>query len=241
MTPNPEWRNAAASIAVAVLFFLFCILSLAVLDGMNGGFALAFVAFFLAVSGVAVALLYVHRARAMDAILNDPAPLARWTIPDDMAATEAGREYQDYRERNRALFLVIGGMLGACALFFLLFAGEDGILTGLVLLGFAVLLILVSRVTPCLAYRRAIRAPREVHISRTGLIWQGKVYPFRSFLVFYGGVSFREGAGGNPALLVFSFTQLAGRFLIQPFEVSVPVPPGEEEHARAIAGAPGGT
>ncbi len=43
------------------------ILSFLFIDRMSGGFALAFIAFFLAVSSVAVSLMFLHRARATPA------------------------------------------------------------------------------------------------------------------------------------------------------------------------------
>jgi hypothetical protein len=240
MTPNTEWKKAAASLIAAVIFSLICLISYSAIDGMSGGYALAFISFFLAVSGIAVALLFVHRARVMDAILADPSPLAYWIYPEEMARASAEREYRDYRERNRAMFIVIGGMLVIVALFFLLFVVDGGLETGLFLLAFAAFLFIVSRVMPGLERRRAMNAPREAFIARTGIIYEGAVYPFRSFLMWWGGLSFRKADKKGPAAIIFSFTQMVGRFIVQPFDVVIPVPPGEEEKARWIVSELGG-
>jgi hypothetical protein len=53
-------------------------------------------------------------------------------------------------------------------------------------------------------------------------------------------VTFHKAAKGNPATLVFSFSQLVGNFIVQPFEIVVPVPSGEEEHAGTIIQQLGG-
>jgi len=234
MTPNTEWKKVYLSIIAAVFFFLVCILSFTTIDGMSGGYAIAFVAFFLSASGVAVALIFVTRARVMDAILSDPAPLVHWTYPEEAARENVEREYREYRERNRAMFVLIGGMLIVVALFFLIFVEDGGAETALILLGVTVLLFVVSRVTPWLERRRAEGAPHEATITRDGIVFEGSVYPFRTFLVWYHGVTFSEARKKRPAALVFSFTQLVGRFVVQPFDVVVPVPAGEEERAGRV-------
>ena len=234
MTPNTEWKKVFLSLIATAFFFLVCILSYMFVDGMSGGFAIAFVAFFLTVSGVAVALLFVTRARTMDSILADPAPLARWTYPEDTGRENIEREFREFQERNRAMFIVIGGMLVVVALFFLIFVEDGGPETALILLAITVLLFVFSRVTPWLERRRALGAPQEAIITPDGVVYEGSVYPFRSFLVWWHGVSLREPKKNNPATLVFSFSQLAGRFIIQPFDVAVPVPAGEEERAGRV-------
>jgi hypothetical protein len=234
MTPNTEWKKAHLSIGAAIFFFLVCVLSYTTIDGMSGGYAIAFVAFFLSVSGVAVALLFVTRARVMDAILSDPAPLVHWMYPEEIARENAEREYHDFQERNRAMFVLIGGMLVVAALFFLIFVEDGGVETALILLGITVLLFVVSRVTPRLERRRAEGAPHEAIVTRDGIVYEGSVYPFRTFLVWWHGVTLSEAGKKRPAALVFSFTQLVGRFVVQPFDVVVPVPAGEEERAGRV-------
>ena len=240
MTPNTEWKKVTVSLFAAVVFAFICFISYTAIDGMSGGYALAFVSFFLAVSSMAVALLFVHRARVMDAILADPSPLAHWTYPEELAHASVEREYLQYRERNRIMFYIIGGMLGLVALFFLIFVGDGGPETALILVGLMVILFIVSRIAPGFERRRAMGAPHAAYIAHTGLIYEGTVYPFRSFLVWWHGCSFHEASKKKPALIIFSFSQLVGRFIVQPFDVTIPVPAGEEEKAIRIVQELGG-
>lgn len=240
MIPNTEWKKVISSAIAAVVFTALCLVSFFTIDGMSGGFALAFVSFFLAVSSIVVALLFVRRARLMDAILADPSPLAHWTYPEEMARVSAEREYREYQERNRAMFIIIGGMLVVVALFFLIFVEEGGPETGLILLVFAAFLFVVSRLMPWLERRRALATSHEALITHSGIVYEGSVYPFHSFLIFRGGVTFQKAGKKSHSALVFSFTQLVGRFIIQPFDVVVPVPPGEEERAGRIVREMGG-
>lgn len=234
MTPNTEWKKVYLSLIAAVFFFLVCLLSYTTVDGMSGGYAIAFVAFFLFVCGVVVALLFVTRARVMDSILADPTPFVHWMYPEDAARENVERDYREFQERNRAMFIIIGGMLVIVALFFLIVVEDGGPETALALLGITAFLFVVSRVTPWLERRRALCAPHEAIITQDGIIYDGSVYPFRSFLVWWDGVTLREAGKKSPAALVFSFTQLVGRFIIQPFDVVVPVPVGEEERAGRV-------
>ncbi len=240
MTPNTEWKKVIFSLISAAAFFLVCIISIIGIDGMSGGYALAFVSFFLAVSGLVVGLLFVTRARAMDAILADPSPLVHWNYPEAMMQETVEREYKEFQSRNHVMFLVIGGMLGLVALFFLLFVSDGGLETALVLLAFAALLFFTSRLTPWLERRRAGAAPREAVITHRGVVYCGTVYPFRSFLVSFEGASFHEPRRKTPATITLSFSQLVGQFIIRPFALAIPVPVGEEDTARQVVRDLGG-
>jgi hypothetical protein len=240
MTLNNEWKKGAVSIIAAVVFMVLCFVSPAVIDGMDGGYALAFISLFLAISSGAVALLYIRRARVMDGIFADPRLLAHWSYTDEMSQKSREREYRDYEDRNRSMFIVIGGMLVLGSLFFIIFVEDGGLATGIILLVFAGFLFVVSRVAPVLERRRATNVPHEAFIARTGVIYEGIVYPFHSFLRSRGGITLRNADAKNPALLVFSFTQLNGLFILQSFAVTIPVPPGEEAVAQRIVRELGG-
>jgi len=240
MTPNNEWKKGAASLFAAVVFTLLCIVSYTTIDGMDGGYAIAFISLFLAVGGVVIALLFVHRAWVMDTILADPKPLAHWTYPEAMVQASVAREYQEYVERNKAMFIIIGGMLVIVAIFFIVFVGDGGLATGLFLLALTVFLFIVSRIMPGIEQRRAMKTSHDAFISHSGIIYQGTVYPFQSFLVWRTGIAFRKAIKKKPAMIIFSFSQLVGRFIIQPFDVVIPVPAGMERSARQIVRDLGG-
>jgi hypothetical protein len=240
MTPNTEWKKGAASLIAAVIFVIIIFLSYLFIDGMDGGYAIAFVSLFLAISSVVVALLFVHRARVMDTILADPIPLAHWTYPEEMSLQSVEREYGEFQERNKAMFIIIGGMLVIVALFFLIFVEDGGLVTGLFLLALTVFLFIVSRIMPRIERQRAMKASHDAFISHFGVIYEGVVYPFRSFLVWQTGIQLRKAAKKKPTAIIFSFSQLVGRFIIQPFAVVIPVPDGEEETAVRIVREMGG-
>jgi hypothetical protein len=232
---NTQWKWCYRSLFLAAIFSVACIYAFIFIDGFSGGYAIAFVSFFLAVSAVAVSALFFHRARVMDSILNSTRLLAHWTYSADEAEQSARREYADYQERNRAMFLVIGGMLVLVALIMMIFAGEGGFITGVFLLAVTVFLFIVSRVAPKIALKYALSSSRDVYIAENGIIYEGAVYPFQSLLMGMDGAAFQEKTGKKPAVLIFSFTQSVGLNIRSPFDIEIPVPNEEEEKARKIA------
>ena len=232
---NKEWKRMYGSVAAALIFGILCISAFTYIDGMSGGFALAFVSFFLAISSLAVALLFLQRARLTDAILRGDQVIAHWVYPDADVRQSIEREYEGYRENNRALIRVMGVMFIAVIVFFLIFVKDGGVETAVIMFAVLLVLFIVSRVTPGLERSRALHASHETFIARNGFIYEGGLYPFRSFLMRMTGVKFHEATKKLPPVLVFSFLQVIGLYILNPFEVSVLVPEGQEEKAREIA------
>ncbi len=224
----------------AVIFSIICVAAYSFINGMNGGYALSFVSFFLVVSSVAVAGFFLRRARMMEIIMNTSELLVHWTYPEEIARISVEREYREYMDRNHALFIVTGGMLVAVALFFLIFVEDGGFETGVFLLIFTIFLFTISRVTPGLERKQALKTPHEAFIAQKGIIYEGVVYPFRSFLMNMDGVSLQKAKGKNPSMIIFSFNQLAGLYIARSFDIMVPVPSGEENKAQEIVRALGG-
>jgi hypothetical protein len=232
---NSQWKWCYRSLFSAGVFAIICLFAFIFIDGMSGGYAIAFVSFFFAVTGMAVAALFFRRAQVMNSILKSTQLLAHWIYSPDEAKQSARREYVEYQERNRATFFIVGGMLVLVALIMMIFAGEGGLITGMFLLAFTVFLFIVSRVTPAITLKNALKSPKEAYIAENGIIYEGSVYPFQSFLLRMNGVSFNRRTEKRPAALIFSFVQLIGLNILSPFDVEIPVPEGEEETACKIA------
>jgi hypothetical protein len=125
-------------------------------------------------------------------------------------------------------------MLVVASLFFIIFVREGGLMTGIILLAFTAFLFVISRVAPGLERQRAICAHHEAFITRAGIIYEGSVYPFHSFMIHKDRISVNKGDKKTPARLIFSFTEFVGYFIIRPFDISIPIPPGEEPKAGLI-------
>ena len=126
-------------------------------------------------------------------------------------------------------------MLVLVALAMMIFAGGGGFITGAFLLAFTVFLFIVSRVMPAIALKYALHSPREAYIAENGIVYEGAVYPFHSFLMKMEVATFHKRTEKKPAVLIFSFTQFVGLNIRSPFDIEITVPEGEEEKARKIA------
>jgi len=213
----------------SIILFL---IGLMVIPCLDGGCALMFLSVFFFLTSLAVAgLIFYPMARAFDAVVTDSNLLAHWTYDPAWYDRILKREYEEHKERNAALLIIIDGMFLLFALFFILFVPEGGVETGVALLGIAVLMFVAAKITPGFFRDRKAKMPAEAWISTKGLIYEGAVYPYSGFLYGFTGVSYQE--GDEPAL-VFRFYQITGARIYDPFEIAVPVPKGEEEKAKGI-------
>lgn len=238
---NPEWKWVYVSLIAAGVFLVLAVIGNTMMDCLSGGCAVMFVSGFLVICGIVTTLLFFTRAREMDAILGERNLLARWTYPEEERRHNAEREYGEYRESNRALLYVIGAFILIAMVLMVVFGGEPGLITAGVLFVVFILCAIASVVAPRLERRRALGASSEAFITDTGIVYEGAVYPFRSFMMRMDGVRYVKETKKHPGLLAFSFIQLVGLFIPRPFEINVPVPPGEEGNAQRIAACLGGT
>jgi hypothetical protein len=239
MMENAEWKWVHRSLIAGVFFFILMVFA-GGMDCISGGCALVFVSIFLCITSFAVALLFYTRARAMDDILLGKDLLAHWVYPEEESKKSVEREYEEYRDTNKGLLMVVGFFLGIAILGMLIFGGEPGVMTAGILFLVFVLCAIAAWGAPKLERGRALKASHEALITKNGLIYEEAVYPFSSFLMRMDGVRYQKGTAKRPALLIFSFIQLVGLYILRPFAVSIPVPPGEEGLAGRIAKQLGG-
>jgi len=202
---NTEWKWVWVCLALALVFFVLAFVAGGLLDGMSSGYAMMLVFFFMLLCSLAVAGLFVMRARAMDEILAGKDLLAYWEYPADETARNAGREYAEYRAKNRLLLYFIGGLLVIAMILVVIFGEEDGVTTAGMLFVVLIIVAIASVVAPRFGYRKAIAAPREAYITDRGIIYAGTTYPFKSFLMRMTKVQFENATAKRPALLIFTF------------------------------------
>ena len=232
MNRNPQRAVARAWMGVAVVAAGLTALPFLIgMDGMSGGFALAFVSFFLAICGVVVAVIYGSRARALDRILSGAGLLARWSVDPETRRRAADVEYAEEKKVKAGLFLVVAVITVVIGLVFLLVDREVGWMVFLVLVGVLAIIGLVACAGPRLRVARSRRATDDVLISRDGATVNGAFHTWRLLGASLEGAELVE---GSPVVLriAYSAPVRTGR---QGYTVHVPVPPGEEETARRVA------
>ena len=237
---NTQWKLVYGSLIAAVVFGIMSFGALTYIDGFSGGYALAFLAILLSISSLGIAALFFQRARAIDDVLSGKQVLAHWVYAEDDAEKSVEREYVSYLGANRALFIVVSVIMVLAILVLVYFSGTGGRYAAGMLLVILAIIAVVSEAAPRLERHRARRAPKEAYIAQNGIIYEGSAYPFLSFIVKMQAVRYDEGTGEGPPSLVFSFLQLI-LVIVRPFDVTIPVPRGQEERAREIVRALGGS
>jgi hypothetical protein len=232
--PNPEKRYVHISILAAVvggiLIFLPGWLGM---DGMNGGYAISFIATFVTLSAVVVAWFFHRRAVVLERIIKGQNVLAHWTYsPSEWQAyTRAERTTQT--QDNRGLWLVIFVISLVIGGAFWIFDPEAGRFVFFVLMGVCLLLAVVALGLPQLRYRRQQRSPGETWIAQQAVFFDGQLTAWGVLGSRMEGVTWQEAAEAVPACLVFELSILtrSGR---QDQPLRIPVPGGREEEAREV-------
>jgi hypothetical protein len=234
--PNPEKTYAGISAAIAALAAgLFFLPGWIGMDGMNGGYAISFVAFFIAISAVIVTWFFWQRAATLDDIFAGKELLAHWRYQPEEWQSYTQVELQEQTTQNKWLLAV----MAAWALFFggLCWAldGDAGGLVFLVMLGMILILATVAFGMPRWRYWRQRHGPGEAWITPNAIYFDGVLVRWAFWGTRLENVAWHASIGKTPALIEFevSYPSRAGR---QSQTTRIPVPAGRETEARNILG-----
>jgi hypothetical protein len=232
--PNPDKKSAYISALVAILaVVLIFVPGWIGMDGMRGGYALSFIAFFAAVSAGVVALFFRGRAARLERVLRGEDVLAHWTYSSAEWQQYAVAELKTQGEINRVLWWVMFAFCVGIGALFWLFDHEAGGFVFLVLLGVALLLALFAFGMPRLKYRRQQRTPGEAWITHSAVYFDGALAYWNYWGSRLDGVTWQEPDGSAPACLCFEITYWS-RTGQQSQVLRVPVPFEREAEARTV-------
>jgi hypothetical protein len=227
--PARRTRNIWALITLLAILGILAPFLLDV-DGLEGGFAVALICFFVAITGLIVIVLYQGRAKTLDSILSGSELLAHWTY-----SPEAWKNYTeiDFRKDAHAKWslyrLVMVLAVVVCFVLGLIYQDAWAVMIG-TFLGIGGLLAAVVVLTTNNNRRQNRRYLGEAYISRKG------IYLNRQLHIWHGWGARLECAGYNEPErqleVTYSVPARTGR---NEFAVRVPVPDGEYARARAIA------
>jgi hypothetical protein len=240
MKRNPEMVGVWSGLVILVTAGACILLPLWTgMDLMQGGFALQFLGIFLFIVGAVVLALYGYRARRLAAMFRGQKLLAHWRYDPVQAQAQAQRELAEARQRNRALLLVVGALLVACTLLFVVYGflqgeGDDMPLFVAIMAGVLLVVAAFAFVMPPLQYRRARKTGHQALVAEDGLYAGGVLHTWNAPLARLDAVTLEE--EGGQARLVFHLRSLSrtSATAYQAYTVEVPVPPGEEGTARRI-------
>jgi hypothetical protein len=231
---NPEKTYAGISAAIAILAVgLFFLPGWIGMDGMNGGYAISFVALFIAISAVVITLFFWQRAATLDDIFNGKELLAHWSYQPEEWQSYTQVELQEQTTQNKWLLAV----MAAWAVFFgglcWVLDRDAGGFVFLVMLGLILILATVAFGLPRWRYWRQRHGPGEAWITPNAFYFDGVLIRWPFWGARLKHVAWREPKGKTPALIEFevSTPSRAGR---QSQTTRIPVPAGRETEARDI-------
>lgn len=242
---NPQVRVAWIWVGIGALGVGGIFLPFAFgMEGMSGGFAIAAVSGFLALSAVICVAIFAARARILGRLLRGRGVLAHWTYPETDCADQAKKELAEEKKASWVLLLIIAAFALLAGIGFLIADPDAGRFVLLVMVGLVVVLALVAFLAPRARHRKRRRAVSEAIVGPEGAYVFGMLHTWRLLGARIDDVSLV--AGSKPMLHVtYSAPVLYGKVFLtrQSYAVSIPVPPGEqgraEEIAQALRGDPG--
>ena len=240
MHKNPEMTGVLAGAALGMVGLVLILLPpLAGMDMMALGYALQFLGLFLVIVGLVTATVFGLRVRRLNSLLAGRTLLAHWVYSPEQLRTQAERDFQETKKRNRILFLIVAGWMVACIVLFVaigFWQGQEDNLPVFVGIMAGVLLVVGAFAwgMPHLQRRRALRSSGEAYIADNALLINGVLHTWDRPMAGMDGVSLVE--DGGPLRLEFHLRSLSrtNATLYEPYTVEVPVPPGEEATARRI-------
>lgn len=233
MKDNPERRiaNNLWIITAAAVVGIFAP-SVFGMDGFSGGFAISFIAFFIAISGIIAALVYMNRAKALDRLFKDENLLAHWSYTADEWRQYTETDYKADSKGKWSLFYVVAVISLAVGLIFLIFAGEGGVFVFFVMLGLIALIAFVAWFSARHAYNQNRKSVGEAFISREGVFLNRQFHTWKGLAANLDSVAIIEEKGQSLVAFTYSMPSRVG---MEERTVRVPVPVGKEEEARKIA------
>jgi hypothetical protein len=236
---NGQTHVAAVWAGITVLSLLGAILPSALgMDGMGGGYAIAFVSGFVALCGLITTAVFAARARILGRLLSGTGVLVHWTYPEEERADHTRKELAEERRASWTLLLVIAGFSLVIGIGFLIADPDAGRFVLLVLACVVALLTIVAALAPRIRHARRRKATREALISREGAYVFGMLHTWRLLGARVEGAEV-TGAGKPVLRVAYSAPVVYGRFFFtrQSYTVSIPVPHGEEERAQDVVRA----
>lgn len=233
-TPNPEKLYAIISTGIALLAAVLIFLpGWTGMDGMNGGYALSFIAIWLAISAALVAWYFWGRAAQLERMLKGQELLAHWTYSHSEWQAYANVEEQEQIQENRGMWYFMAGMCILTGGVFYLIDREAGLVVLLVMLALTFLLAIVAFGLPRLRRNRQVGKTGETWFAPSAIWFDGVFYPVKSRLMWLDRVEWQEADGSRPASLHFYITHFV-RTGIQSRILRIPVPVDRRDEAQSL-------
>jgi hypothetical protein len=235
---NPEWTGFITGLLLIAAGAAGMLLPPRLgIAGMSGGFALAFIGFFVILVGLIVSLFWWQRVRLFQRIFSGDQVLAAWQLNPEQVRQQALAARQERLAHHRAIYLVMLFFAVVFGVIFFVIPVANEEMHPAVLLawfGFFAFLGLVAWGTPRLEYLRSLRSHGEVYIHPRGVFQLGALTTWAQPFTRLVGVQLRPSALGPSLEFRIRYLSRASLSGTQEELLRVPVPPGQEEQVERV-------
>lgn len=231
---NKYFRIANRSLIIMLLIAAsgFIIPAILGIDGMNGGFALGFIGFFVFIMAWVVFFMYCSIGKKMKKAMQAGSLLGEWTLNGPLVS-----DFNEYDFKDRASnlkmtrWLIIGVTIIVTPIILLIGIPLD--FTIIFVLSLSTFIFIVSLIARQAAKKKLKRNEIRIKIAQTGIILNDDFHVFEGMGNKIEKVSFSR-TEKNLLVLSIEYSSVSknGR---NSHEVNIPVPPEQEKNAEKIA------
>ncbi len=233
MKNNPPMRTLTVWAIITGLAILSIFLPFLIgMDGMAGGFAISLLAFFLALTGIIVIVIYWGRAAKLQRILKGEGVIAHWDYSPAEWKEYTEKEYKTEKSEKKALFLITAILALVIGLGFFIFDNEAGMWVLLTMVALIAILAFTAWFTAWYRHRENLNYHGEVYITGKAVYLNRQLHTWSGLGEKFESVEFTRRKGQSMLSIVYSVWTRTGR---TPVTIRIPVPAGKEAEAEAIA------
>jgi hypothetical protein len=166
---KPKNRQRQTAFAFIVLFIASVILifipSLTGMDGMNGGFALSFIAIFLSITFLITSAVFFVMAKKFDTAITDDNMILHWVYEKPEWTKFSEKEFVVQKKEKRLLLILITAISFAVLVIFSIVVRDSWRIMIIVFFGLTALLSFVAFIVPKMQYANFKKTIPEAYIS----------------------------------------------------------------------------
>jgi len=163
---NRQRQTAFVFIALfAVSVISIFIPSINGMDGMNGGFALSFIAIFLSITFLITSVVFFVMAKKFDIAITDENLILHWVYEKSDWMKFAEKEFVVQKKEKRLLFILIIAISFAVLVIFSIIVRDSWRIMIIVFFGLSALLAFVAFIVPKIQYRNFKKTIPEAYIA----------------------------------------------------------------------------
>lgn len=174
MIQNTQRRIVNLWYIISLIFLLGVFLpSLLGIDGMEGGFAISFVAGFMVIVGIIVILVYRSRAKQLDNILSGEGRVALWHYTAEEWMRFAAADFEDEKKIKKKLFILVA-VISIVIGVILVIVTQDPLMI-FIIAGIIAIVAIPAFWAPRYRFKKLQHSDAEVLIAENGVI-VGKMF-----------------------------------------------------------------